>query len=190
MTQLAIDLPHRPALGRADFLVSDCNAAALQWIERWPECPAPALVLYGPAGSGKSHLAALWRQRSGGVLVAGAELPGADLNELASRAAVALDDAVQAPERALLHLYNCCAEAGSFLLVVAREAPASWPIALPDLASRLRAVPSVAIAAPDDRVLVRHEAEALFPGTESVEAGTRTTIDASPSALASAVYAR
>ncbi len=51
MTQLAIDLPHRPALGRADFLVSDCNAAALQWIERWPEWPSAALVLYGPAGS-------------------------------------------------------------------------------------------------------------------------------------------
>jgi len=153
MTQLAIDLPHRPALGRADFLVSDCNAAALQWIERWPDWPAPALVLHGPAGSGKSHLAELWRERSGGVMVAGEDLPGADPNELASRRAVALDDAARAPERGLLHLYNCCSEAGARLLVVAREAPASWPIALPDLASRLRAAPSVAIAAPDDRLL-------------------------------------
>jgi len=153
MTQLAIDLPHRPALGRADFLVSDCNAAALQWIERWPDWPAPALVLYGPAGSGKSHLAALWRERSGGILIAGEALSRADPNELASRRAVALDDAARAPERELLHLYNCCGEAGASLLVVARDAPASWPIALPDLASRLRAAPSVAIAPPDDRLL-------------------------------------
>jgi chromosomal replication initiation ATPase DnaA len=153
MTQLAFDLPHRPALGRADFLVSDCNAAALQWIERWPDWPAPALVLHGPAGSGKSHLALLWRERSGGVLVAADELPGADPNELASRGAVALDDAARAPERELLHLYNCCAEAGAHLLVVAHEAPASWPIALPDLASRLRAAPAVVIAPPDDRLL-------------------------------------
>jgi chromosomal replication initiation ATPase DnaA len=153
MTQLAIDLPHRPALGRADFLVSDCNAAALGWIERWPDWPAPALVLHGPAGSGKSHLAELWRERSGGVLAAGQELPQADPNELARRGAVALDDAARAPERELLHLYNCCAEAGARLLVVAREAPASWPIALPDLASRLRAAPSIAIAPPDDRLL-------------------------------------
>jgi len=153
MTQLAIDLPHRPALGRADFLVSDCNAAALQWIERWPDWPAPALVLHGPAGSGKSHLAELWRERSGGVLVAGEELLRSDPNELASRRAVALDNAARAPEHALLHLYNCCAEAGARFLVVAQEAPASWPIALPDLASRLRAAPSVAIAPPDDRLL-------------------------------------
>ena len=153
MTQLAIDLPHRPALGRADFLVSECNAAALGWIERWPQWPAPALVLHGPAGSGKSHLAGLWRERSGGVAVAGEALSQADPNELASRPAVALDDAAQAPERSLLHLYNCCTEAGASLLVVAREAPASWPIALPDLASRLRAAPAVAIAPPDDGLL-------------------------------------
>src|SRR5207302_4826047 len=93
MTQLAIDLPHRPALGRADFLVSDCNEAALGWIERWPQWPAPALVLHGPAGSGKSHLAELWRARSGGVSVAGEDLPRFEPNELASRRAVALDDA-------------------------------------------------------------------------------------------------
>ena len=153
MTQLAIDLPHRTALGRADFLVSDCNAAALGWIERWPDWPAPALVLHGPAGSGKSHLAELWRERSGGALVAGEELLRADPNELASRGAVAIDDAAQASERELLHLHNCCAEARARLLVVAREAPASWPIALPDLASRLRAAPAVAIAPPDDRLL-------------------------------------
>lgn len=153
MTQLTIDLPHRAALGRADFLVSDCNKAALGWIERWPDWPGPALVLYGPAGSGKSHLAALWRERSGGVRVLGAGLSHADPIELASRRAVALDDATRAPERALLHLYNCVGEAGASLLVVAREAPANWPIALPDLASRLRAAPCVAIAPPDDRLL-------------------------------------
>jgi len=153
MTQLAIDLPIRPAFGRADFLVSECNAAALQWIERWPDWPTPALVLYGPAGSGKSHLAEFWREHSGGVRVSGDGLLRTDPSELAGRGAVALDDAARAPEREFLHLYNCCAEAGARLLVVAREAPASWPIALPDLASRLRASPSVGIAPPDDRLL-------------------------------------
>lgn len=163
MTQLAIDLPHRPALGRADFLVSDCNAAALGWIERWPDWPARALVLHGPAGSGKSHLAHLWRERSGGVLITGEELSRREPNELAIRRAVVVDEAERAPEQALLHLYNCVIEAGASLLVVAREAPASWPIALPDLASRLRAAPAVAIAPPDDAllgaVLVKHFAD-------------------------------
>ncbi len=163
MTQLAIDLPHRPAFGRADFLVSECNAAALGWIERWPQWPGRVLVLHGPAGSGKSHLAHFWRERSGGVLIAGEELSRSKPNELASRRAVALDEAERAPERTLLHLYNCVIEAGASLLVIAREAPASWPIALPDLASRLRAAASAAIGPPDDTllaaVLVKHFAD-------------------------------
>ena len=191
MTQLAIDLPHRPALGRADFLVSGCNAAALGWIERWPDWPAPALVLHGPAGSGKSHLAELWRERSGGVLVTGDALSRAEPNELASRRAVALDDAEGAPERALLHLYNCCSEARASLLVMAREAPASWPIALPDLASRLRAAPSVAIAPPDDRllaaVLVKLFADRQLAVDESLIGYVATRIERSFAAARAAV---
>lgn len=162
--QLALDLtPPPPAFGRADFLVSECNAAALGWIERWPQWPERALVLNGPAGSGKTHLAHLWRERSGGVVIRGDEVPQREPDELARCRAVALDDAERAPEEALLHLYNCCGETGASLLVVAREAPASWPIALPDLASRLRAAPSVSIALPDDAllaaVLVKHFAD-------------------------------
>jgi chromosomal replication initiation ATPase DnaA len=163
MRQLPLRLPYRAALGRADFLVSDCNAAALRWIERWPRWPAPALVLCGPPHAGKSHLAQLWQERSGGLLMTGEALPTATPQELARAGAVAVDDAQQAPEEALLHLYNCVVEIGASLLVVARAAPAAWPMALPDLASRLRALPAVAIAAPDDAllaaVLVKHFAD-------------------------------
>lgn len=163
--QLALDLPHDPSFGRADFLVTDCNREALGWIERWPDWPAPALVLHGPARSGKTHLARLWCERGGGRLIGGEALTRAEPAELAVAAAVAVavDDCERAPERSLLHLYNCCAETGAGLLVVAREAPARWPIALPDLASRLRAAPAAAIGAPDDAllaaVLVKHFAD-------------------------------
>jgi len=159
-SQLPFDLPYRPALGRADFIVSDCNAAALGWIERWPTWPTRTLVLYGPPGSGKTHLAELWRRRSGAPLIVGQELGGRDPTTLAAGTGVAVDDAETAPERALLHLYNCCAEAGASLLLLARTAAAAWPIALPDLASRLRAAHAVAIELPDDAllaaVLVKH----------------------------------
>ena len=167
MTQLAIDLPHRPALRRADFLVSECNAAALGWIDRWPDWPDRVLILYGPPRSGKTHLAGLWRERSGGLLVAGHAVTEASLDQLASDRPVAVDDAEQTPEQALLHLCNYRRETGGDLLLVAREAPASWPIALPDLGSRLRAMPAVAIAPPDDAllaaVLVKHFADRQLP---------------------------
>lgn len=161
--QVPFDLPFCPAHGRADFLRSDSNAAALAAIERWPEWPTRVLVLHGPAGSGKSHLADVWRRHTGGTLIAGERLELAAPDELAGMPAVAIDDAERAPERTLLHLHNCCVEAGTGLLLVARPAPAHWPFVLPDLASRLRAAASVAIAQPDDALLaamlVKHFAD-------------------------------
>jgi chromosomal replication initiation ATPase DnaA len=165
MTQLAIDLPVRPALGRADFLVSDCNSAALAWIEGWPNWLGRRLVLYGPQRCGKSHLGRLWCAESGARVVAGPALDqdAPPFGNGAMPPGIAVDDAEAAPEEALLHLYNSCAEAGIGLLVISRKAPASWPIALPDLASRLRAMPATGIDPPDDSllaaVLVKHFAD-------------------------------
>jgi chromosomal replication initiation ATPase DnaA len=163
MTQLAIDLPFLPAYGRADFLVSGCNAAALARIDSWPDWPGRALVLHGPAGSGKSHLAQLWRERSGATLIAGKALAEHDPSALAASPGVVVDDAERASEQALLHLFNCSRESGAGQLIIARAAPAIWPIALPDLASRLRATETVGIGPPDDSllaaVLVKHFAD-------------------------------
>jgi chromosomal replication initiation ATPase DnaA len=150
-TQEIFELPPRRAYGRGDFLVSDCNRAALGWIDRWPDWPMPALALHGPEGSGKTHLAHLWCERSGAVLIAGGSLAALDPGGIAGAAAV--DDADHADERPLLHLYNICAERRTGLLLVMRRPPAALDIALPDLGSRLRALPVVGIERPDDALL-------------------------------------
>jgi chromosomal replication initiation ATPase DnaA len=154
MTQLPLDLPHRPALGRADFLVAPCNEAAIAWLDRWPGWPAPALALYGPAGSGKTHLAHVFAARAAARFIDPAALATDRVPALLGAAAAAIvDDADRAAEEPLLHLYNLLAERGGHLLVVAREAPARWRIALPDLRSRLSAAPAVAVAPPDEALI-------------------------------------
>ena len=73
--QLALDLPARPAMGREDYLVAPCNQDGVSWIDKWPDWPAPALVLFGPAGSGKTHLAHVWQNRASALWGAGTDDP-------------------------------------------------------------------------------------------------------------------
>jgi chromosomal replication initiation ATPase DnaA len=156
--QLILDLKlPPPTYAREDFVVGPGNREALAWIERWPDWPAPALALSGPAGSGKTHLGRIWGAIAGASAIEGQSLEGksiADLTALtqASRAMV-IEHADRAPERALFHLYNLMREQGGSLLLISDQPPAHWRIALPDLASRLRAAPAVAVAPPDDELL-------------------------------------
>lgn len=156
--QLILDLAlPPPTYAREDFVVADGNREALGWIDRWPDWPAPALSLNGPTGCGKTHLGRIWAARSGAVVLTGTDLDGksvADLTELAATSpAIVIEAAEQTPERGLFHLYNLMRERGGFLLLISAEPPARWSIALPDLASRLRAAPAVAVSPPDDELL-------------------------------------
>ena len=159
MSQLALDLAYRTALGREDFLVAACNRDAVAWIDRWRDWPLDRLALHGLAGSGKTHLLEVWRRESGAVPVAPGDLAAADLDALVpAGGCLALDDADAlagdpAGERALFHLINLAGERKAQLLLVGRDAPARWPVALPDLASRLAATASIAIAPPDEELM-------------------------------------
>lgn len=156
--QLTFDLAlPPPTYTREDFIVAPGNREALAWIDRWPDWPAPALALGGPPGCGKTHLGNIWAAQAGAQRIEGATLDGksiADLSDLAAAShAIAVDHAERTSERALLHLYNLMRERRGHLLLISVDLPAQWSIALPDLASRLRAAPAVCVSPPDDELL-------------------------------------
>jgi chromosomal replication initiation ATPase DnaA len=152
--QLALALAHDESFAREDFLSGASNADALASIERWPDWPGRALALVGPEGAGKSHLAAIWAEVSGARRLSARALGETDLlAALATGALVVEDVAGEVHERALFHLINLVREEEAYLLITARSAPTGWSIALPDLTSRLRAIPAVTLAAPDDALL-------------------------------------
>jgi chromosomal replication initiation ATPase DnaA len=152
--QLALALPHAESFARDDFLTGTSNKAALGLIERWPDWPDRALALIGPEGAGKSHLAAIWAEIAGARRVSARALgETALMPALATGALVVEDASARLDERALFHLLNLVRQEEAFLLITARKAPANWRVELPDLASRLRAVPVVELSAPDDALL-------------------------------------
>jgi chromosomal replication initiation ATPase DnaA len=152
--QLALTLEHAARFGREDFLEGPSNAAALALVERWPDWPDRIVALIGPEGAGKSHLAAIWAANAKARIVAASALAEPDLPQFVAGALVVEDLAPgNFDERVLFHLLNLARQDGAFVLLTARTPPAGWPIAVKDLASRLRALPVVALAPPDDALL-------------------------------------
>ena len=154
-SQLLLDLSHRTALGRDDFLVAPSNAAAVKLVDDWPDWPAHAAVLVGPEGAGKSHLATVWQVRAKAPLIALHELTTPNAPALLSSGALALehDEGRGFDETALFHTLNLARQQGGQVLLTSRLEPRLWQVKLPDLASRLKALPLVHISAPDDALL-------------------------------------
>jgi chromosomal replication initiation ATPase DnaA len=153
--QLVLSLPHAESFAREDFIAGPSNAAALSLIDRWPDWPDRVVALIGPEGSGKSHLASIWAEKSGARILSGRTLVGADLVGALSTGALVIENLVppQMDEVALFHLLNLVREERVDLLITSRSLPTTWPVALRDLMSRLRAVPVVTVTPPDDVLL-------------------------------------
>jgi chromosomal replication initiation ATPase DnaA len=152
--QLALALDHPESFAREDFFSGPGNAAALALIDSWPDWPSHAVVLIGPEGSGKTHLAMIWASAAGARIVSGKNIGASDVPGMLATGTLVIEDAgAGTDEHALFHLINLAREERSFLLFTARTAPSAWPIATPDVVSRLRAMPTVLVQAPDDAML-------------------------------------
>ena len=151
--QLPLDLSHRPGFSRDELVVTPASMEAVALVVRWPDWPSPVIVLAGPPGAGKSHLASLWTDRADAV--AGDARDAEALVAPASAGRPVVIDGAEPPldEAGLFHLINAVRGAGATLLMTSRRFPAAWGAKLPDLASRLKAATVVEIAEPDDLLL-------------------------------------
>ena len=155
--QLPFDLGHREAFERDDLWVSRSNADAVAWLDKYPDWNAPALVVYGPPASGKTHLARVWQKQTDAL-----DVTPQNINDLRGindfPQATIIDDAEKFignndGETALFHTYNRAKEEGAHILLTAEHPPALWRFTLPDLKSRIMAAPAVAIAEPDEQLM-------------------------------------
>jgi len=158
VSQFALDFDFRPAFSGEDFLVAPPNAEAVQWLDTWPGWPGPSLVIFGPEGSGKTHLAQVFRTISGAIMVGAADLRESQPpSYLGDAPAAVLENAEavlgQGLEEAVLHLYNHLTETGRHLMLTASQPPARWKIGLKDLSSRLNTATLAGIGAPDDALI-------------------------------------
>ena len=155
--QLPLPLPVRPALGREDYFVSRSNGLAVALMDDWRNWPNRKLVLVGPHGAGKTHLAHVWAAETGAVIVPAKGLETADIPALANGPLCVEDVPVIAGDRpaeeALFHLHNLTLAQGQPLMVTAQTPPALWPLVIPDLKSRMEGTQTATLPNPDDTLL-------------------------------------
>lgn len=160
--QLVLDLPQREALGRDAFLVTQSNREAVHLIDAYADWSYPVQCIYGPSGSGKSHLAAVVASYENVCLLADnalTQLPDILAKLIAGEtvAEIVVIDPLTLPnmrhEESLFHMFNHALNGGCKLLFMSEHAPAQISVNLPDLRSRLKAVPAIALHAPDDDLL-------------------------------------
>jgi chromosomal replication initiation ATPase DnaA len=191
--QLAFALPHAESLTRDNFLEGPANAAGLALVDSWPEWPNRTMLLVGPEGSGKSHLAAIWAEESGARSTSAHALTAAAVPGALATGALVVEDLKPGDfdERALFHLMNLAREDSAYLLITAREPPSAFPFELRDLRSRLRAAPTVSLLAPDDALfralIVKFCADRQLAVDESVVSYLASRIERSYAAVRQAV---
>jgi len=191
--QLAFALPHAESFSRDDFLEGPANAAALSLIDSWPDWPNRIMLLAGPEGSGKSHLAAIWAEEAGARSTTARALTAIAVPGALATGALVVEDlnAGEFDERALFHLMNLAREDQAFVLMTTRVPPAALEIELRDLRSRLRAVPVVTLLPPDDQLfralVVKFCADRQMSVDESVVSYLANRIERSSAAIRAAI---
>src|ERR1700710_2852215 len=191
--QLAFALPHAESLTRDNFLEGPANAGGLALIDRWPDWPSRVMLLVGPEGSGKSHLASVWAEVSGARSAAAHALTAAEVPGALATGALVVEDLKSGDfdERALFHLMNLAREDQASVLITARVPPSAFEVELRDLRSRLRAVPMVSLLPPDDQLfralIVKFCADRQMAVDETVVSYLATRIERSFAAARQAV---
>jgi chromosomal replication initiation ATPase DnaA len=191
--QLAFALPHAESLTRDNFLEGPANAAGLALVDSWPDWPNRIMLLVGPEGSGKSHLAAIWAEESGARSTSAHALTAAAVPGALATGALVVEDLKSSDidERALFHLMNLAREDEAYVLITARAPPSGFHVELRDLRSRLRAVPVVSLLPPDDQLfralIVKFCADRQMAVDETVVSYLTTRIERSYAAVRQAV---
>jgi chromosomal replication initiation ATPase DnaA len=191
--QLALALPHAESLARDNFLEGPANAAGLALVDAWPEWPSRTMLVVGPEGSGKSHLAAIWAEQAGARSTTAHVMTADNVPGALATGTLVVEDlrAREFDERALFHLLNLVREEGAYVLITARTPPSAFDVELRDLRSRLRALPVVTLEEPDDQLfralIVKYCADRQMAVDEAVVSYLASRIERSYAAARQAV---
>jgi len=159
--QLALPLSFRNVKNHSNFILNKVNEVALSLIDEFNDIKKfkkkfnfPVLILYGPPGSGKTHLAYIYKEITNAKFIK--KLSNINLDEVKLGKSFIFDDfdkIESLDENFFIHFFNEISVNLGSLLITTSKPPNEINFSLSDLESRINSCISTKIELPDDDFL-------------------------------------
>ena len=152
--QLILKFPSQQAYKKEDFYVSPSNQQAYDFINNWPKWIKRTVNIYGPSGSGKSHLASILKNKTSCLKIDASELDEKIFMKFKTKEALIIENMnVNLPENLFFSLWNTAQQDNKYLLITSTKPISSFQFKLKDLISRVKSCLIIGISLPTDDLI-------------------------------------
>ena len=152
--QLILKFPTHQAYKKEDFYVSPSNQEAYDFINSWPKWIKRIINIFGPSGSGKSHLVSILKSKTSCLLIDSNELDEKTFLKFKTKEASIIENLDEKiSEKLLFSLWNIALQDNKYLLITSRKPINSYKFKLNDLISRVNSSLIIGINLPSDDLI-------------------------------------
>ena len=152
--QLILKFPSHQAYKKEDFYVSPSNQEAYDLINSWPKWIKRTVNIFGPSGSGKSHLASILKSKTSYLQVEGKNLDDEIFFKFKIKESLIIEDLDEkVSEKLLISLWNTILQDNKYLLITSKKPINSFKFKLRDLMSRVTSSIIIGINLPSDDLI-------------------------------------
>ena len=152
--QLILKFPEHRAYKKEDFYVSPSNEEAFDFISSWPKWIKRIINIFGPAGSGKSHLASILKSKTKCLEILPKDLNEDIISEFKTKEVLIIENFNERiSEQLLFSLWNTALQDNKYFLINSIKPISSYKFKLPDLTSRIKSSLSIGINLPSDDLI-------------------------------------
>jgi len=152
--QLILKFPEHRAYKKEDFYVSPSNQEAYDFITNWPKWIKRIVNIFGPSGSGKSHLSSILKTKTKCLEILANELNENIIFEFKTKEVLIIENFNEKiPEELLFSLWNIALQDNKYFLINSIKPISFYKFKLPDLTSRVKSSLNIGIKLPSDDLI-------------------------------------
>jgi len=152
--QLILKFPSSKVYLKEDFYVSPSNNEAYDFINNWPKWIKRICNIFGPTGSGKTHIASLLKNKTSFLEIKSNQLSDKTFFKFKTKEALIIEDLNEkVDEKLLFSIWNTSLQDNKYILITSSKPIYTYKFKLSDLKSRVNSCVSIGIKLPRDDLI-------------------------------------